>query len=225
VTSVGATEMSSPVFNLPNSANIPFCQYSPSSMECFSGGVEQAVSFATSNFASGGGFSNITNMPSYQKAAVKAYLNSGVQLPPAGYFNPHGRAHPDIAAIGHNCMTIQSGGIEPVGGTSCATPLNAGIFALLNQDAIKVLGAPLGFLNPFIYKAFAANPKNFNDITIGDNKCTESGCSAGCTGFLCAPGWDPVTGVGSLNYGNLASYITGLGAERAAKFGTKGKAQ
>jgi tripeptidyl-peptidase-1 len=216
ITSVGANQLSNPVFNLPGAASIPLCQLGA---QCPSGGTEVAVSYAVAGFASGGGFSNISSMPSYQSKAVHAYLNSGVALPPTGYFNPMGRGLPDLSAIGHNCMIYTQGSGQAVGGTSCASPIVAGVFALLNQQAVKTLGKPLGFLNPFIYKAFAANPLNFNDVVTGDNKCTESGCASTCTGFLAAPGWDPVTGLGSPNYGNLASYIQTLKAERDTKFG------
>jgi len=186
--------------------------------QCPSGGIEVAVAYNVSGFASGGGFSNISSTPAYQKAAVKAYLNSGIPLPPASYYNAAGRGLPDLAAIGHNCMIDYEAQGQAVGGTSCAAPIIAGVFALLNQEAISVLGKPLGFLNPFIYKAFAHNPNNFNDITIGDNICTEDGCSASCTGFKCTKGWDPVTGLGSPNYRNLKNYISTLKAERDAKF-------
>jgi tripeptidyl-peptidase-1 len=215
ITSVGATQLQNPVFDLPNAANIPYCQMGA---QCPSGGVEVAVSYNVSGFASGGGFSNISSTPSYQQAAVKAYLSSGIALPPSSYYNAMGRGMPDLAAIGHNCMIDYQAQGQPVGGTSCASPIVAGVFALLNQEAIAVLGKPLGFLNPFIYKAFAHNPSNFNDVTIGDNICTEDGCSSTCTGFKCTTGWDPVTGLGSPNYRNLKNYISTLKAERDAKF-------
>lgn len=106
VTSVGATEMMNPVYQLPNASSIPLCSAVPG-LQCFSGGEEVAVSYPVSSYNSGGGFSNMTLMPAYQQAAVKAYLKSGVVLPPASYFNPHGRAHPDIAAIGHKQETYR----------------------------------------------------------------------------------------------------------------------
>ena len=152
------------------------------------------MSYAISSFASGGGFSAIAPMPSYQTSAVNAYLNSGVALPGAGYFNSTGRAFPDIAAVGHNLLIVEGGAAQPVGGTSASSPIVAAIIALLNVESMAQTGKPLGFLNPFLYQMFAAQPDCFHDITIGDNKCTEDGCGASCEGYLCAPGWDPVTG-------------------------------
>jgi len=203
VTTVGATQINNPVNNLPSQPAACTNQ----GLACPSGGQEVAVSYDVSSFASGGGFSNYAATPNWQKNAVAAYLSSGVALPPASYFNSTGRGFPDLAAVGHNVITAVSDQLEPVGGTSAATPINAAIIALLNQAVIAKTGKPLGFLNPFLYQAFAADPSLFNDITVGDNKCTEDGCASSCQGFLCTKGWDPVTGLGSLNYGNLLAYV------------------
>jgi subtilase family serine protease len=46
------------------------------------------------------------------------------------------------------------------GGTSLASPLLAGVIA----DADQAAGAPLGFLNPVLYKASTEHPAAFNDI-------------------------------------------------------------
>ena len=46
------------------------------------------------------------------------------------------------------------------GGTSLASPLLAGVIA----DADQAAGAPLGFLNPALYKASTGTPAAFNDI-------------------------------------------------------------
>jgi len=202
ITSVGATQLNNPVASLPNPPPVCVGQ----GYACASGGTEVAVSFDVANFASGGGFSNVAPTPDYQKTAVAAYLKSGVALPPAGYFNTTGRGYPDVAALG-NAILIDQGGVQPVGGTSASSPEWAAVASILNQYAIKKTGKPLGFLNPFLYQAAAACPQCFHDITVGDNICTEDGCSPGCQGFKCTKGWDPVTGVGSPNVQNLINYI------------------
>jgi tripeptidyl-peptidase-1 len=202
ITSVGATQVNTPVYNLKSPP--PVC--SGGEWSCISGGTEVCVSYAISEFTSGGGFSVYAAQPSYQTAAIKGYLTSGVTLPTASYFNASGRGYPDVAAFGHNCL-IYSGGVEAVGGTSCATPAFAAVVSLLNQNQIAKTGKPLGFLNPFLYQMWAAQPNTFNDITVGDNKCTESGCSAGCQGFLAYKGWDAVSGLGSPNVQNMIAYI------------------
>eukprot|EP00455_Lapot_gusevi_P002447 TRINITY_DN1097_c0_g1_i1.p1 TRINITY_DN1097_c0_g1~~TRINITY_DN1097_c0_g1_i1.p1 ORF type:complete len:584 (+),score=255.33 TRINITY_DN1097_c0_g1_i1:33-1754(+) len=163
VTSVGGTQLSSP----SPLANPPaLC----SSNACAGAGPEEAVSYDVAGYTSGGGFSLYSARPNYQAAAVNAYLKSGVQLPPASYYNAAGRGYPDIAANGHNFLCVLSGGISPVGGTSASAPTVAGMVGLWN-DARLAQGKPaLGFLNPLLYEMFAKNPAIFNDITKGDNK-------------------------------------------------------
>jgi len=202
ITSVGATQLINAQTSLPNPPPVCVGQ----GYDCASGGTETAVSYDVANFASGGGFSNYAPMPSYQTAAVAAYLKSGVQLPPATYFNASNRAYPDVGAIG-TAVLIYQGGVQPVGGTSCSAPEWAAVVAILNQASIAKSGKPLGFLNPWIYQTAAACPSCFHDITVGDNLCTEDGCSASCQGYRCTVGWDPVTGFGSPNTQALIAWI------------------
>jgi subtilase family serine protease len=202
ITSVGATEIQNPT-PLP-SPQPPACSQG---YTCIAGGAEQAVSYAYSDFASGGGFSWYSPMPSYQTDAVKAYLASGVTLPPATYYNNTNRGFPDIAAVGHDCLIYDAGAWEPVGGTSCSAPIVAAVMSVVNQAAIKKSGKPLGFLNPFLYKMWKECPTCFQDITVGDNLCTEDGCSPSCEGFYCTKGWDPVTGLGTPNAQAMINYV------------------
>jgi len=203
VTSVGATQIStsSGIANLPNPP--PGC----SGWSCASGGVEQAVSFDQAHFASGGGFSVIAASPAHQKAAIAKYFASGVPLPPANYFNKDGRGFPDLAAFGSQVLILSNGAIEPVGGTSCSSPIVGGIISLLNDYVNTKTGKPLGHVAPLLYKMAAADPSTFNDITVGDNICTEAGCSSGCKGFHCTVGWDPVSGLGTPHYPKMLAYI------------------
>lgn len=222
VTSVGGTEIANATFNLPNPPAICGSQYS-----CVGGGYEQAVSINISGYASGGGFSNISARPDWQWDAVAAYFNSSVTFPPASYYNGMGRGAPDISAIGHNALIVISGSPFPVSGTSQSAPTAAAIFGLLQQFWYARTGGPFGFLNPLIYGVWAMDPTSFIDITIGDNRCTESGCRASCTGFYCTTGWDAVTGLGSPNYprlkANLMQVADMVVARRKAK--AKAKAQ
>ena len=203
ITSVGATQISA----ASGQANLPNPPAGCSGMNCASGGTEECVSFNQANFASGGGFSDIAPTPAHQKAAVQAYLNSGVALPPASYFNAAGRGFPDLAAFGSNVLILSGGQIQQVGGTSCSSPIVAGIVSLLNDHVISASGKPLGFISPLLYKMASAHPAAFTDIVKGDNKCTESGCSSGCTGFEATKGWDPVSGLGTPVYPEMLKYI------------------
>lgn len=101
-------------------------------------------------------------------------------------------------------------GKEVVGvdGTSASTPVAAGLIGSLNAWRIANGKPVLGFLNPLLYSLPASA---FNDITSGDNSCTEGGCSAGCSGFAAVPGWDAATGLGTLNYQGMKASITAMG--------------
>jgi len=151
--------------------------------------------------ASGGGFSDTFDIPSYQTAAVAAYkASSDADLPPANLWNNTGRGYPDIAALGGQkapyCITA-NGMFEGVAGTSASSPVAAGVFALLNGLRATANKAPLGFLNPLIYQNTAA----FQDV--------ESGCNGGgkkyC--FKAIKGWDAATGWGTPNYEALSKVV------------------
>ena len=78
-------------------------------------------------------------------------------------------------------------------GTSAATPLWAGLIALADQSA----GHDLGFVNPALYRiaGTALYGTAFHDVTTGNN--TVEFPPQTFTGYQAAPGWDPVTGLGS----------------------------
>jgi len=148
---------------------------------------------------SGGGFSNIFQMPSYQKNAVNSYIKQHLTPSPfaPGQFNNSGnaRAFPDVAANGANYVIAIDGSFNLVFGTSAAAPVVASMITLLNDARIAIGKGPLGFLNPILYNPLFAVA--FNDITTGGNQ----GC--GTPGFTAAKGWDPVTGNGTPNFERL----------------------
>jgi subtilase family serine protease len=135
--------------------------------------------------ASGGGFSHLFPRPSYQDGITGIGATRGV---------------PDVAADANGQtgmdLVIGEGGkiyIGNSGGTSASTPFWAGIIALADQYA----GHSLGFVNPALY-AIARGPcyhAAFHDITKGSN--TVDFPPQAVRGYTAAPGWDPVTGLGS----------------------------
>jgi subtilase family serine protease len=142
----------------------------------------------TTDQASGGGFSHLFPRPGYQDGIPGTGAARGV---------------PDVAADaeGHTGMALViSAGpgriyIGNSGGTSGSTPFWAGIIALADQYA----GHSLGFVNPGLY-AIARGPcyhAAFHDITKGNN--TVGFPPQTFRGYIAAPGWDPVTGLGSPN--------------------------
>ncbi len=148
----------------------------------------------------GGGFSNVFATPSYQSDAVKEYLGSG-KAPPLKYFNGTGRAYPDVSVYSVACDIVIDGLPWPVDGTSCASPIFAGIASLLN-DVRLLQGKPtLGLLNPLLYGTLKG--KGFFDITTGSNP----GPLGLCGGFEAIAGWDPASGWGSPNFSILKDLV------------------
>lgn len=162
----------------------------------------------------GGGFSTYNPTPPWQKAAVNAYF-AGLpsdQVPTSGY-NPNGRAYPDVSMIGVWYQVFIQGELESLFGTSASSPVFAALVTLTNSARAAQNKPPLGFLNPSIY-AYGSTNSYFNDITSGNNKCTAwgdisnpSGAICCNSGFYASPGWDPVTGFGSIQYENLNKMI------------------
>jgi hypothetical protein len=60
------------------------------------------------------------------------------------------------------------------------------------------------------------NGTAYNDITVGSNKCTESGCLCH-TGFEAEPGWDASTGLGTPNLGRMLAALDVIDERREAK--------
>jgi tripeptidyl-peptidase-1 len=171
---------------------------------------QAAVSNDTAEFDTGGGFSVYSPMPSYQKAAVQAYLMSGVTLPPAMYFNKNNRGFPDIAAVGENICLLDPGTpCNFVGGTSASTPIIGALLTHLNNDRITAGKTPLGFFNQVIYNMFAADSEKYfnNKFTFGNNP---GGCPTNM-GFNAQSGfWTPLTGCGSPNFQMIREYVATL---------------
>ncbi|KAF7291889.1 Subtilisin-like protein [Mycena indigotica] len=147
--------------------------------------------------SSGGGFSNYFAIPDYQKGAVGEYLTA--HSPPYSNttYNSTGtsRAYPDLSANGANYVTAVNGGFFLVYGTSASAPVVGAMLTMINDARLAMGKRPVGFINPTIYSpAFRGA---FNDITTGTNP----GC--GTKGFSTAPGFDPVTGLGTPQFDKL----------------------
>jgi tripeptidyl-peptidase-1 len=115
-------------------------------------------------------------------------------------------------------QVIYDGTPGPSGGTSAASPVVAGILALLNDARFRAGKGPLGFINPLLYSiGYTA----LNDIT--------GGGSVGCNGingqtgaaivgggivpyasWNATEGWDPVTGLGTPNFEKLKQLVLSL---------------
>ncbi|EEP75414.1 hypothetical protein UREG_00260 [Uncinocarpus reesii 1704] len=166
---------------------------------------EAAIGFSS------GGFSNYFARPEWQQSAVTEYLRI-LDTRWQGYYNPHGRGFPDIAAQGIRYPIYDKGVVKMAAGTSASAPTIAAIIAHLNEIRLSQGKPVLGFLNPWLYsKGF----RGFTDIT--------NGGSIGCTGtalysglparyvpyasWNATKGWDPVTGFGTPNFEKLVKLM------------------
>jgi len=159
--------------------------------------------------AGGGGKSAYFAKPSWQK-------RNGVP-------NDGARDVPDIslnASSDHDGYLICSQGscvngfraadhtLDVVGGTSTGAPTFAGIVALINEKTNSTKGQ--GNLNPQLYSLAASSAAAFHDITTDNN---EVPCLAGSTdcpnggdiGYGAGPGYDPASGLGSVDAFVLAA--------------------
>ena len=100
-------------------------------------------------------------------------------------------------------------GLTAAGGTSFGAPTFAGIVAILNQ-ATGSTGQ--GNVNPTLYAVAASTPNAFHDITSGNNIVPCGAGTPNCPttgtlqyGFSAGPGYDQVTGLGTLDVNNLVA--------------------
>jgi subtilase family serine protease len=148
---------------------------------------------------SGGGRSVVFGRPWYQNSV-------------SAVTGPH-RGVPDISMSAGNPVYIYGSFVSKghrvgwglVDGTSLATPLFAGVVALAYQYASQHGGHALGLINPAIYQMEAKHDRGIVDVTVGNNSYTSVSCNRRrcktytVNGFNAGPGYDLVTGVGTVN--------------------------
>lgn len=131
----------------------------------------------------GGSPSTIESIPSWQQGVGQ---NGSSQF----------RGVPDIAFDADpstGSLVIVDGATQQIGGTSLASPLFVGAWALI----VQAKGSNPGFAAPLLYSDAASNySTDFHDVTSGNNN-----------GETAAAGWDYTTGFGSFNVGNVASHL------------------
>ncbi|MHB1981444.1 MAG: S53 family peptidase [Sulfobacillus sp.] len=150
--------------------------------------TETGWSDTNNNGASGGGVSLMFARPTWQESV-------NVPLNPVGRY---GRGVPDVALnadpdTGY-AITFQ-GQRTVIGGTSASTPITAGLITLINEARTQAGRGPVGFVTPRLYKLGPSAA--FHDILEGNNSIP------GVSGYRCGPGWDAVTGWGSVDGGRL----------------------
>lgn len=150
-------------------------------------------------FSSGAGFSYYFDRPAYQDLEVSHYLTNFHDSPVQNeMYNHRGRAYPDIIGPGGGAFfDYYYNRWDIGGGTSAAAPTIASIVTLLNDWRLRQHKPTLGFLNPFLYK----NQQALVDIVEG----TVDGCEM--PGFNATKGWDPVSGLGYMNFEKLKALL------------------
>ena len=163
----------------------------------------------------GGGFSNYYAAPAFQQPFIQSYfaiMNGTTRQPFAGTrpYSKTGRGYPDVALLADNYIIGYNGNIAGgVDGTYASCPVFAGMISIANSQRVAAGLSTLGWVNPFLYQYYAQFAK---DITGGTkNACSQlkvrsngSFYNKCCKeGFFPAVGWDPSTGLGSINFGSL----------------------
>jgi subtilase family serine protease len=146
-------------------------------------------------FATGGGASVFFSKPSFQSGVTPAdgaRDQPDVALLASPYF-------PGLFYYDDNGSGV--GVLSRIGGTSLSAPAWAGIVDLLVQES----GGKVGSINPPLYTLASAGQAaaGFHDITTGNNSFN------GVQGFGAGPGYDRVTGWGTVDTNNFVIAYAG----------------
>ncbi|WP_263352535.1 protease pro-enzyme activation domain-containing protein [Acidicapsa acidisoli] len=169
--------------------------------------------------ATGGGASFLFTKPSWQTGAGVPADGArdvpDIALDASNVHDPYVYCSSDIAATGisGSCSSgfLDSTGknLTEAGGTSFATPIFAGILALINQ---KENSTGQGLINPTLYSLASSSSvyaSAFHDINTGNNDCNSGSTfcltSGSSSGFSAGTGYDQVTGLGSVDANGLAT--------------------
>jgi subtilase family serine protease len=161
--------------------------------------------------AGGGGTSELFNRPNYQRASTKA---SGRAVPDVSMLSDIAPGYAIFcSADDPNCVSqVNTNPWEALGGTSAATPLLAGGFAIIDQRLRAAHKHPLGLVNPLLYSLSRAHaPGVFFDVTqFGNDVGLDFGNHKSLHCCNAHAGYDEASGLGSVN-------ITALAAAALAK--------
>jgi len=155
-------------------------------------------------FASGGGLSEFFARPAYQNG-VRSVTGARRGVPDIAM-----SAACDGAVNVYSTFPGQKAGWSLICGTSEATPEFAAIVALADQ----VAGHPLGLINPTLYALAARHAPGIVDVTSGGNTVSfYQGTPAALhtvTGYPARPGYNLVTGVGTVNAASFVYELAGV---------------
>lgn len=145
-----------------------------------------------------GGVSSYYVLPSWQ-TGISMTANGG---------STSFRNIPDVAMTADSVYVYYGNGTAgSFGGTSCATPLWAGLAALMNQQATGAGRATVGFINPAIYSVGTSSvyASSFHDTTTGNNTSSSSP-----NNYYAVAGYDLCTGWGTPAGQSLINSVAGI---------------
>ncbi|KAG5930802.1 hypothetical protein E4U53_002114 [Claviceps sorghi] len=169
------------------------------------GAVQNGVEPPEGAEFSAGGFSDVFPRPHWQRESVHEYVKA-LDGHLKGYYNPKGRATPDISVVGTMFHTIVNGQPMLLQGTSASTPVLAAMIALINDARIRKKKAPIVHLSKRLYSKKVR--KVLQDITTGQSLSCSFPNGQRPGGWPAAQGWDAMTGLGVPN--NFEAFMHAL---------------
>jgi len=195
---VNGTTYPFPTVNFPASSPLVTAVGGTSLYADTSGDYQSETGWNSGGNAGGGGISQQFGEPLYQRllpASDQTLLGGHRGLPDVSW-----NADPNTSILVYlSFFGPSNAGYYTIGGTSEGSPQWAGLVADLNQ----LTRHPVGLLNPYLY-ALGAVGIGFHDVTVGNN------ADQGVPGYSAGPGWDPASGWGSPDLGQLLGDIAFL---------------
>jgi kumamolisin len=169
---------------------------------------------AIKNGASGGGISQVWQMPSWQQGpgVANAYTDGNREVPDVA-LNADPQTGYDIYCSVGGCAGGR--GWEVIGGTSAAAPAWAAMVALANQASIKAGGFLEGFLNPALYDIAHGSPGTsyadaFHDVVPVQGGINNNDYVGNGGAYPDANTYDLATGLGSFDAYKLSQNLNVL---------------
>jgi hypothetical protein len=158
--------------------------------------------------SSGGGASKVFSKPAWQVGL--GVPSDGQRDVPDVAFTASVSFDPVLVCQRGSCVNGSFGSLAVGGGTSASAPAFAGILVL----AVQATGGRLGNINPNLYSLAQISDNAFHDITLSNNLTACQAGSPDCPpsgrfGYEAVPGYDQVTGWGSVDAYNFVGQWSG----------------
>jgi kumamolisin len=183
VITVGGTDLTT----TPATVNAPLMYSSEAAWAGSSGWIADGGTFGTASS---------TPIPPFQRG-ISMSTNQG---------STTFRNVPDVALPGDDVVVFSGGQSGAIGGTSFASPLWAGVMALINQQSALASLEPVGFFNPVLYAIGKSTSYGdcFNDVQTGITNDGQTGNAS----FPAVKGYDLATGWGTPTCGLIYQLAT-----------------